>query len=81
MDENVLPEPEQSGEPSGHDPAPDVQLEPTGDDQLMGVRHRRRQFPGRSRAVKVLDDVTECAGVQTAALSAGLRGPGRPDPR
>ena len=51
-----------------------VQLpEPTVDDeQLMGVRHRRHQFPGRSRAVKVLYDETEFAGVQTAALAAGL---------
>ena len=73
MDERVLREPEPSGESSGRDRAPVVQFgELTGDEELMGVRHRRHQFPGRSRAVKVLYDETEFAGVQTAALAAGL---------
>lgn len=69
MDEDVLREPEQSG----RDRASVVQFgAPTGDEELIGVRHRRHQFPGRSRAVKVLYDENEFAGVQTAALAAGL---------
>lgn len=73
MDEHVTPEPKQSGEPSVPDGVSVVQLgEPTGGEELIEVRHRRHQFPGRSRAVKVLYDETEFAGVQTAALAAGL---------
>ena len=73
MDEHELREPEQSGEPSGCDRVSVVPLgELTGDLELRGVRHRRHQFPGRSRAVKVLYDETEFAGVQTAAAAAGL---------
>ena len=70
MDDHVL---DQSGEQSGRDDALVVQLgELTGDAELMGVRHRRHQFPGRGRALKVLYDETEFAGVQTAALAVGL---------
>ncbi len=73
MDERVLREPAESGEPCGRDRASVAQLgELTSDQELVGVRHRRHQFPGRSRAVKVLYDETELAGVQTAALAAGL---------
>ena len=73
MDEIVHQEPEQSSEPSKLDPVSVVQLgELAGDEALMGVRHRRHRFPGRSRAVKVLYDETEFAGVQTAALAVGL---------
>ena len=73
MEEHLRQEPEQSGEQSRSDRASVVQLgEPTGDDEPMEARHRRHQFPGRSRAVKVLYDETEFAGVQTAALAAGL---------
>ena len=73
MDERVQHEPEKSGEQSVRDEVVVVQLgELTGDEELRGVRHRRHQFPGRSRAVKVLYDETEFAGVQTAALAAGL---------
>ncbi len=44
-----------------------------GDDQLkVAARHRRHQFPGRSRAIKVLYDDTEYAGVQQAASAVGL---------
>jgi hypothetical protein len=73
MDERVQHEPEQRGEPSLRDPASVVQFgELSGEEELRGVRHRRHQFPGRSRAVKVLYDETEFAGVRTAALAAGL---------
>ena len=73
MEEHLRQEPEQSGEQSWRDRASAGQLgELTGDVELIGVRHRRHQFPGRSRAVKVLYDETEFAGVQTAALAAGL---------
>jgi hypothetical protein len=73
MDEHALRAPDQSGEQYARDRASVVQLgELTGDEQPLGVRHRRHQFPGRSRAVKVLYDETEFAGVQTAALAAGL---------
>ncbi len=73
MDEIVHEEPEKSGGPSKLDPVSVVQLgELAGDEALMGVRHRRHRFPGRSRAVKVLYDETEFAGVQTAALAVGL---------
>jgi hypothetical protein len=73
MNEHVHQEPEQSCEPSASDDVSVVQLgEPTGDEEPIGVRHRRHQFPGRSRAVKVLYDETEFAGIQTAASAAGL---------
>ena len=73
MEEHLRQEPEQSGEHCGRDDVSVVQLgEPIPDEQLIEVRHRRHQFPGRSRAVKVLYDETEFAGVQTAALAAGL---------
>jgi len=73
MEEHLRQEPEQSGEQSWRDRASAGQLgELTGDVELIGVRHRRHHFPGRSRAVKVLYDETEFAGVQTAALAAGL---------
>ena len=73
MDEHVHQEPEESSEQSWRDRASVVQLgELTGAEELPGARHRRHQFPGRSRAVKVLYDETEFAGVQTAALAAGL---------
>ena len=73
MDEHVLREPDDSGRQSGRDPVSAVQLGAlTADEQLIGVRHRRHQFPGRSRAVKVLYDEIEFAGVQTAALAVGL---------
>ena len=71
--DNQQRKPAQSGNLSGRDSLSVVQLgELTGDEKLMGVRHRRHQFPGRSRAVKVLYDETEFTGVQTAALAAGL---------
>lgn len=38
----------------------------------VAARHRRHQFPGRSRAIKVLYDETEYAGVQQAATAVGL---------
>jgi hypothetical protein len=45
----------------------------SGDGQLIvAPRHRRHQFPGRSRAIKVLYDEVEYAGVQRAAASVGL---------
>ena len=73
MDKHSQHEPEQSGVQHGRDSLSVVQLgELTGDAELMGVRHRRHQFPGRSRAVKVLYDETEFANVQTAAAAAGL---------
>ena len=73
MGKHVPYEPEQGGEESGRDDVSVVQLgELAGDEELIGVRHRRHHFPGRSRAVKVLYDETEFAGVQTAALAAGL---------
>lgn len=45
----------------------------SGDGQLIvAARHRRHQFPGRSRAVKVLYDEQEYVGVQQAAVAVGL---------
>jgi hypothetical protein len=47
--------------------------EPNADQPLtVAARHRRHQFPGRSRAIKVLYDEQEYAGVQQAATAVGL---------
>jgi hypothetical protein len=42
----------------------------------VAARHRRHQFPGRSRAIKVLYDEQEYAGVQQAAAAVGLTATG-----
>jgi len=45
----------------------------SGDEPLIvAARHRRHQFPGRSRAVKVLYDEEEYAGVPQAPAAVGL---------
>jgi hypothetical protein len=54
-------------------PREQLPAEANGDAPLKVVaRHRRHQFPGRSRALKVLYDDTEYAGVQLAAAAVGL---------
>ena len=54
-------------------PLDELPAEATGGEPLrVAARHRRHQFPGRSRAVKVLYDELEYAGVRQAAAAVGL---------